>query len=69
MDQHRVEISAFLLTGACFSAAIAAAMLGYIAHYNFGLSREDIRTPALVGAVVIATLIAVKFFRKGMRKP
>jgi hypothetical protein len=51
---------------------MAAAMLGYIAHYDFGLSRQEIRTPAVVGAAVIAvvivTLAALDFFRKRPRK-
>jgi hypothetical protein len=52
---------------------MAAAMLGYIAHYNFGLSRLEIRIPAVVGAViiaaVIATLVAIDFFSRRLRKP
>jgi hypothetical protein len=48
-------------------------MLGYIAHYNFGLSRLEIRIPAVVGAViiaaVIATLVAIDFFSRRLRKP
>jgi hypothetical protein len=52
---------------------MAAAMLGYTAHYNFGLTRQEIRTPAVVGAiiiaVVIATLTAVDFLCRKLRKP
>lgn len=53
---------------AAFTASAAALWLAYIAHYDFGLSREEIRTPALVGAVVIAVLVAVEFFGKKLRK-
>jgi hypothetical protein len=50
-------------------ATAVALSLGYIAHYDFGFSREEIRTPALIGATVIATLVAVEFFGKKLRKP
>jgi hypothetical protein len=48
---------------------MAAAMLGYIAHYNFELSRLEIRIPAVVGAVVIATFVVIDFFYGRVRKP
>jgi hypothetical protein len=32
------------------TATEAALTLVYIAHYDFGLSRQEIRTPAVVGA-------------------
>jgi hypothetical protein len=51
------------------SATFAALTLAYIAHYEFGLSRQEIRTPAVVGATVIAVLVAVEFFGKKLRKP
>jgi hypothetical protein len=73
MDQRQVDTSAFTVGVTCFTAPMAAAMLGYIAHYNFGLSRQEIRIPAVVGAVIIAgvlaTLMALDFFRKRLRKP
>jgi hypothetical protein len=50
-------------------AAAIALSLAYIAHYDFGLSREEIRTPAVVGAAVIAVLVVVEFFGKKLRKP
>jgi hypothetical protein len=50
-------------------AAFTALSLAYIAHYDFGLSREEIRTPAVAAAVVIAMLMAVEFFGKRFRKP
>jgi hypothetical protein len=46
-----------------------ALSLAYIARYDFGLSREEIRTPAVAAAVVIAMLMAVEFFGKRLRKP
>ena len=51
------------------TATAAALTLAYIAHYDFGLSREEIRTPAVVVASVIALLTAVEFFGKKFRKP
>jgi hypothetical protein len=50
------------------AAATTALSLAYIAHYDFGLSRQEIRTPAVVGAAVIAVLVAVEFFGKKLRK-
>lgn len=73
MDQRRVDASARMIAVTCFTAPMAAAMLGYSAHYNFGLTRQEIRTPAVVGAitmaVVIATPMAVDFFCRRLRKP
>ena len=51
------------------TAAFAALFLGYVAHYNFGLSREQIRIPAVLAAAIIAVLIAIEFFGKKLRKP
>jgi hypothetical protein len=54
---------------AAFAAGLAALSLAYVAHYDLGLSREEIRTPAVIGAAVIAVLVAVEFFGKKLRKP
>jgi hypothetical protein len=51
------------------TAGAVALSLAYSAHYDFGLSRQEIRTPAVVGAAVIAVLVAVEFFGKKLRKP
>jgi len=51
------------------TASAVAFWLAYIAHYDFGLSRQEIRTPAVVGAGIIAALVAVEFFGKKLRKP
>jgi hypothetical protein len=73
MDQRQVDAAKFMIAVTFFTAPTAAAMLGYIAHYNFGLSRQEIRTPAVGGAiiiaVVIATLMAIDFFNRRLRKP
>jgi hypothetical protein len=48
--------------------AMAALTVGYIAHYDLGFSRQDIRTPALIGAATIALLLATEYFRKKLRR-
>jgi hypothetical protein len=42
------------------SAALAAFTLGYIAHYDVGLSRIAIRHSALIAAAFIAMLLATE---------
>jgi hypothetical protein len=51
------------------AAVMAAVTVGYVAHYDFGLSRQEIRTSALVGAIVIVALLAVEHFGEKLRKP
>jgi hypothetical protein len=51
------------------TATTAALTLAYVAHYDFGLSRQQIRTPAVVAACVIAVVVAIEFFRKKLRRP
>jgi hypothetical protein len=47
-----------LLVAVC-TAAMVALTLGYVAHYDFGLSRLDIQTSALIGAATIAPITAL----------
>ena len=49
-------------------ATAVALSLVYIAHYDFGFSREEIRAPALIGAGIIAALVAAEFFAERLRK-
>jgi hypothetical protein len=51
------------------SALVVAFMLGYSAHYQWGLSQSAIRTDALLAALLIGTLVAIEFFGKTLRKP
>jgi hypothetical protein len=51
------------------TAVTAALTLAYIAHYDVGLSRQEIRTPAVVAASVIAALVAAEFFGKKFGEP
>jgi hypothetical protein len=69
MDRRQADTFAFMTAVTCCTAPVAAAMLGYIAHYNFGLSRLEIRIPAVVGAVIIATPATIEFFYRRLRKP
>jgi hypothetical protein len=48
---------------------VTALFVGYIAHYKFGFSRQEIRIPAVVGAAVIGLLVATEYFGKKLRKP
>jgi hypothetical protein len=53
---------------AVLAAAAAALMLGLILHFDYGLSRLDIRMLALTGAAIIAVLLATEYFGMMLRK-
>jgi hypothetical protein len=65
--EKRIERVLSFLTSVV-AAALTAFILGHIAQDDFGLSRQEIRTPAMVGAAVIALLVAVEVFGKKLRK-
>ena len=50
------------------SAALVAFMLGYVAHYDIGLSRIEIRHSALIATALIAMPLARELFSY-WRKP
>jgi predicted membrane protein len=50
------------------SALVVAFLLGYSAHYEWGLFRAAIRTDALLAALLIGTLVALEFFGRNFRK-
>jgi hypothetical protein len=52
---------------AVWVAAYAAIAIGYVAHYDLGFPFEEIRSGAVLIAVVMATLIAIDFFGKKLR--
>jgi hypothetical protein len=54
---------------AAAGAIVTAFSGGYVAHYEFGFSRQEIRTPAVIGAAVIGLLVATEYFGKKLRKP
>jgi thiol:disulfide interchange protein len=51
------------------TAAFTAVMLAYIARYDLGLSRVEIRTFAVIAAGVASALLVIEFFGKKWRKP
>jgi hypothetical protein len=51
------------------SAALVAFTLGYVAHYDIGLSRMEIRHSALIATALIASLLATESFRRHWHKP
>ena len=65
-DPIPVKIAGFLVSVGV--AAMAALAVGYVAHYDFGVSRLDIRTSALIGAATIALITvllwAIEYFKK-----
>jgi hypothetical protein len=50
-------------------AIVTALSVGYIAHYDFGFSRQEIRTQAVIGAAIIGLLMATEYLGKKLRKP
>jgi hypothetical protein len=51
------------------SATLVAFALGYVAHYDIGLSRIEIRDSALIATAVIAMLLATALFKQHWHKP
>jgi hypothetical protein len=51
---------------AVFAASFVAITVEYVAHYDFGLSRLDIRTSALMGAAIFALRKAAKIHKIGL---
>jgi hypothetical protein len=49
-------------------AGYVAITLGYVALYDFGLSREAVRSAAMIAAILIAALVAIEFFGKRFGK-
>jgi hypothetical protein len=49
-------------------AGYVAIMLGYAALYDFGSSCGEVRSGALIAAILIAALVAVDFFGKKVGK-
>jgi hypothetical protein len=50
------------------SAALVAYTLGYVAHYDIGLSRLEIRHAALIASGSIAIPLAIELFRRDRHK-
>jgi hypothetical protein len=56
MDRLGLMIAFSIIAG---SAVLVAFLLGYVAHYDIGLTRLEIRHSALIVTAVIAMLLAV----------
>jgi hypothetical protein len=54
---------------AAVGTIVTSVSAGYIAHYDFGFSRQEIRTPAVIGAAIIGLLMATEYFCQKLRKP
>jgi hypothetical protein len=53
-----------------FAMAVAAAIsLAYIGHYDLGLSRHTIRTVGITGAMIVAVLLAIKYYGEKFGNP
>ena len=53
---------------AAVGAIVTAVSAGYIAHCEFGFSRYEIRTPALMGAAIIGLLMATEYVGQKLQK-
>jgi hypothetical protein len=52
------------------AAAVTAALTAdYTARYDLGFSPHEIRTQAVIIAIVIGLLLAIDYFGKKLRKP
>jgi hypothetical protein len=69
-SQREKTIDRFLnLLMAVSAAAFTAVMLTYLARYDLGLSREEIRAFAVTAAGVGVALVGIDYFGKKLRKP
>jgi hypothetical protein len=59
-------LAVFLSVAATVTAALTA---GHTARYDLGFSPQQIRTQALVVAIVIGLLLAIDHYGKKLRKP
>ncbi len=55
MDRLTLMIMFSVMAG---SAVLAAFLLGYVAHYDIGLTLPEIRHSALIATAIIAMLLA-----------
>jgi hypothetical protein len=54
------------IASAVFVAGYAAMALRYVALYDLGLSRHEVRSGAIIGAALMAAMVAIDFLA---RKP
>jgi hypothetical protein len=67
METSVGRVLAILLSVA--TAVTAALTAGYNARYDFGLSPQQIRSQAVIVAIVIGLLLAIEHYGKKLRKP
>jgi hypothetical protein len=67
METSVGRVLAVLLSVA--TAVTAALTAGYIARYDFGFSPQQIRSQAVMVAIVIGVLLAIDYYGKKLRKP
>jgi hypothetical protein len=67
METSVGRVLAILLSAA--AAVTAALTADYTARYDFGLSPQQIRSQAVMVAIVIGVLLAVEHYGKKLRKP
>jgi hypothetical protein len=53
---------------AAVGAIVTAFTLGYVAHYDFGIARQEICLLAVTAAAVIGLPLAIEFLGKGLLK-
>jgi hypothetical protein len=51
------------------TAVTAALTAGYTARYDLGLAPQQIRTQAVIVAIIIGLLLAIDHYGKKLRKP
>jgi hypothetical protein len=57
-----------IIAGAVCVAGYVAITFGYMALYDLGLSCEQVRGGAMIAAIFIAALVAVRYFGKKLGK-
>jgi hypothetical protein len=67
MDRDNEDVGIFLFFAAG-TTVLAAFTLGYIAHYGFGLSRQETRTLALAVAAAIGFFVVAGGWARVVRK-
>jgi hypothetical protein len=68
MESGPAEIA--ILQWLAAAGAIATAFwLGYVAHYEFGVSLQEIRIVAAIGTSTIGAVLTIEYFGRKLRKP
>ena len=68
MSNMESRFDVVTIASAVCVAGYVAITLGYIALHDFGLSREQLRSGAMLAAIVAAALVAIDFFGKRFGK-